>query len=260
MQGPTSGKDSRHVAPSTAFDMVHIDPLPTLSMPSLETGLEPVMAHLRLPATTGGTGSELDRSGSLMNISTSPAASTGRLYEPSWGKERAAALSARKGGRPSSIANATVHQGEPPRTSNSSNRNSGMNRSTNAAAWDAGSCPVVLFTQYVQAMRLALPVDPQPWLDTACKHLMPLLLQKHKPLPLEPLLPLRGEYLHAIVRDVNGTEVADSSRIPALRCSRPYTASMLRLSSTLRAIHQSEAALRWLQSEQGRLIFPSLVD
>jgi hypothetical protein len=50
--------------------------------------------------------------------------------------------------------------------------------------------------------------------------------------------------------------VPDGSAVAALKCSAEVEA----VSSTLRVINASVAALQWLQGEDGRTAFPSLFD
>jgi hypothetical protein len=126
----------------------------------------------------------------------------------------------------------------------------------------------VLFSQYVQAVQLGLPIDRQRGLECACRHVLDATTSsaaQQTPTAVEsaagaaawaPGLALDAMYLNASVTDSRGQLVPDGSPVAALRSSNELEA----MSTVLRVIKQSVAALQWLQSEEGRQIFSSLFD
>lgn len=187
-QGPTKGIWWEHVAPASAFTVLHIDPLPGIAMPLSNT-----TSWVHAPAHVTWLGAPAE-AGSATSSSSSTASKAG-----------------------------------------------------------FSSCPFMLFSQYIQSVQLALPVDPLPDLECACKHLLLPILQQQQ----QPTLPvLSAEHLHGSVRDMHGRAVPDASPVVALAYSKRTEV----MSGPLRVIQQSHAALQWLEGKEGRSAFPSLFD
>jgi hypothetical protein len=174
--------------------------------------------------------------------------------------------------RPPVTAGLNSHHSRTYRTASSSS--SSRNDRDEKDRYDTG-CPLVLFSQYMQAMQLGLPIDRQPDLECSCTHVLDsIVTDANRQLQCtSSSKPDAGDYeLHgasllagpvhdarswnAAVTDRRGQLVPDDSPVAALRCSDELEA----MSNTLRIVNASVAALQWLESGEGRAAYPALFD
>ncbi|WIA36793.1 hypothetical protein OEZ86_008048 [Tetradesmus obliquus] len=206
-QGPTKGVWWEHVAPPAAFQQLHIDPLPLITVPSAAgSSWQQVQAHTRLPV-----------------------------------------------------------QAELARRHTAGSGHGGSSSSSSSSSGKEQQCPLVLLSQYMQAVQLGLPIDRQPNLECNCRQVLDAIISTVHEHNMGELhwaaadaagLASSSRYWNASVADSTGQLVPDGGSVAALRCSGELAA----MSSTLRVIKESVAALQWLQREGGRAAFPSLFD
>jgi hypothetical protein len=174
--------------------------------------------------------------------------------------------------RPPVAAGSNIHHRRSHSTESSSS--SGKGRDAEGCYHHDTGCPLVLFSQYMQAVQLGLPIDRQPDLECSCQHVLDSIVTDadRQHISSAPAA-AAGEYaLHggahlagpvldariwnASVTDGRGQLVPDGSPVAALGCSVELEA----MSNTLRIVTASVAALQWLEGEEGRAAFPALFD
>lgn len=134
----------------------------------------------------------------------------------------------------------------------------------------AGSmCDVLLFSHYMQALQLAMPITAMPELEQSCGHLLGHMLSDNYQLRQQhagqlPVPPLTWEYLHGLVLDSKGKQLPDSSPIAAVKHTQSSTEHTGDRAAGLwwafHVLQSQHAAWEWLKQEDGKMVFPSLAD